>query len=129
MTSYCTFCVRSTFSMMKSCKWDRLKGWLGGLRATSLLHLRAPNIAYRQIFGVSSMCCSTIFRETLVQPGPPSDGSLKDTDTKMKEQWVIITRDKTVSNSHRTKNASVRSQKSRGSLHQGTPARLTPRTT
>lgn len=129
VTSYCTFCVRSTFSMIKSCSWHRLKGWPGGLRATSLLHLRAPYIAYRQIFGVSSMCCSTIFRETLVQPGPPSDGSLKDTETKMKEQWVVISRDKTVSNCHRTINASVNSHNSGGSLHKRTPARLTPSTT
>lgn len=63
---YCTFCVRSTFSMTKSCKWHLLKAWLGGLRLALLLHLRVPNIAYRQILGVSSMCCSTIFSETLV---------------------------------------------------------------
>lgn len=66
--------------MMKSCRWHRPKGWLGGLRVMSLFHLRVPNIAYRLIFGVSSMCCSTIFRETLLKPGPPSDRSLKDRD-------------------------------------------------
>lgn len=92
VTSYCTFCVRSTFSMMKSCKWHRLKGWLGGLRARLLFHLRVPNIAYRQIFGASSMCCSTIFREMLLKPGPPSDGSLKDTWTKISEREGILTR-------------------------------------
>lgn len=72
--------------MMKSCKWHRLKVWLRGLQAKSLFHLRVPNMAYRQIFGVSSMCCSTIFRETLLKPGPQSDSSLGDTRTKLKKQ-------------------------------------------
>lgn len=76
--SYWTFCVRSTFSMTKSWRWHRLKGLLGDLRARLLLHLRVPHTAYWEILGVFSMCCSTVFRDTLLRHEPPSDVSLRN---------------------------------------------------
>lgn len=82
LRSYWTFCVRSTFSMTKSWRWHRLKGWLWDL-AMPLFHFRIPHIAYWEIFGVFSMCCSTVFRDMLVES--PSDVSLKHT----KEECLI----------------------------------------
>lgn len=76
--SYWTFCVRSTFSMTKSWRWHRLKGLLGDLRARLLLHLRVPHTAYWEILGVFSMCCNTVFRDTLLRHEPPSDVSLRN---------------------------------------------------
>ena len=66
LRSYWTFCVRSTLSMTKSWRWHRLYSWLVDLRARPLLHLRVPHTAYRETFGVVSICCSTIFRDTFV---------------------------------------------------------------
>lgn len=43
-----------------------------------LFHFRIPHIAYWEIFGVFSICCSTIFRDMLVKTESPSDVPLKD---------------------------------------------------